>query len=276
MHRRGARVRVVDERHDPDQQVVAAALESMGIVVELGPAAVGSEALADADLVVTSPGWRPDHPLLRAAQDRSVPVWGEVELAWREQDPPGRRWLAVTGTNGKTTTTEMLAAMIDAAGIPGTAAGNIGLPLVDAACGADGPEYDVLAVELSSFQLHWSASLRPFAGALLNLADDHLDWHGSFAHYAAAKAKVWGVDATTVAVYNADDPRVVRLLDGRPGVGFTLGEPSTGQLGVRHGVLVDRAFGYGKLLPVERLQVSGQHNVANALAASALAIAGGV
>ncbi|HVE62668.1 MAG TPA: UDP-N-acetylmuramoyl-L-alanine--D-glutamate ligase, partial [Mycobacteriales bacterium] len=113
-------------------------------------------------------------------------------------------------------------------------------------------------------------------GALLNLADDHLDWHGSFAHYTAAKAKVWGVDATTVAVYNADDPRVVRLLDGRPGVGFTLGEPATGQLGVRHGVLVDRAFGYGKLLPVERLQVSGQHNVANALAASALAIAGGV
>ena len=272
----GARARVVDERHGPDEQVTAATLESLGVVVSLGPGAAGGDDLGDADLIVTSPGWRPDHPLLRAAADRGVPVWSEVELVWREQEPGVPEWLAVTGTNGKTTTTEMLAAMLGAAGIPGGAAGNIGRPLVEAAWDGIYPEPQILAVELSSFQLHWSETISPRAGALLNLADDHLDWHGSFAAYAAAKAKIWGADGTTVAIFNADDSRVVSLLGDRPGVGCTLGEPSSGQLGVRDGVLVDRAFGHGKLLSADQLQVRGAHNVANALAASALALAGDV
>ena len=264
-------MRVVDAQRGPDQQVIAAALESVGARVDLGEAAVDADRVADSDLVVTSPGWRPDHPLLRAAADRGVSVWGEVELAWREQSSPRARWLGVTGTNGKTTTTEMLAAMIAVAGVRGGAAGNIGRPLVEAAC-VDEPAAELLAVELSSFQLHWSESVRPAAGALLNLADDHLDWHGSFAAYAEAKAKVWG-DGSTIAVHNADDARVVRLLGDRPGVGFTLGPPSPGRLGVRHGALVDEAFGAGRLVGVDELRVSGEHNVANALAAAALALA---
>ncbi|HVE98384.1 MAG TPA: UDP-N-acetylmuramoyl-L-alanine--D-glutamate ligase [Mycobacteriales bacterium] len=274
--RRRARVRVVDERRGADEQVVAAALESLGATVELGSAAVDADRLGDVSLVVTSPGWRPDHPVLRAAADRAVPVWGDVELAWREQEPGAPGWLAVTGTNGKTTTTEMLASMLATAGHPGTAAGNIGLPLVEAVVDTPGDASSLLAVELSSFQLHWSESVSPLAGALLNLADDHLDWHGSFASYAAAKAKVWGTDGSTVAVFNADDQRVVRLVGERAGLGFTLGEPARGQLGVRAGNLVDEALGSGVLLPVDDLRVTGAHNVANALAASALALAGGV
>ncbi|HVF19961.1 MAG TPA: UDP-N-acetylmuramoyl-L-alanine--D-glutamate ligase [Mycobacteriales bacterium] len=271
---RGARVRVVDERRGADEQVVAATLESLGVVVELGSAAVDADRLGDTGLVVTSPGWRPDSTVLRAAADRGIPVWGDVELAWREQERGQRGWLAITGTNGKTTTTEMLASMLAAAGHHDAAAGNIGRPLIDAI--ADDHCPTLLAVELSSFQLHWSESVSPLAGALLNLADDHLDWHGSFAAYAAAKARVWGTDGSTVAVYNADDPRVVRLLGDRAGVGFTCAEPAEGALGVRDGVLVDLAFGSGEVLPVDDLQVVGGHNVANALAATALALAAGI
>ena len=267
----GASVTVLDERHGPDEQVAAGALESLGASVRLGPAEVTADDVGDADVVVTSPGWSPRHPLLRSAADRGVPVWGEVELAWRLG--AGRcPWLVVTGTNGKTTTTEMLAAMLAAAGIPGGAVGNIGRPLLDMIEVA--PEPAALAVELSSFQLHWSESVRPAAAAILNLADDHLDWHGSFAAYAAAKARAWA-DGTT-RVYNADDARVVHLLDGRDGVGFTLDEPAPGMLGVADGHLVDRAYGGGAMLPVSELRVVGDHNIANALAASALALAGGV
>ncbi len=269
--RAGAIVRVVAESRGPDAQVRAEVLESLGAVVELHPVSSGQH-LGVPDLVVTSPGLPPDHPLLQAAAARSLPVWGDVELAW-QINPPETRWLAITGTNGKTTTTEMLAAMITAAGIPGAAAGNIGVPLVEAVQRRD-PVPELLAVELSSAQLHWTHSVRPIAGAVLNLADDHLDWHGSVASYAAAKAKIWATGTT--AVFNADDPRVVSLLGGRPGVGFTLNEPQHGELGVDAGLLVDRAFGCGTLLAVDEMQVRGGHNVANALAASALALAGGV
>jgi UDP-N-acetylmuramoylalanine--D-glutamate ligase len=230
--------------------------------------------LADVDLVITSPGWRPTHPFLAAAAAAGIPVWGEVELAWRCTRPP-TRWLAVTGTNGKTTTTEMLAAMIAAAGVPGGAAGNIGAPLLGAVLAEPRPE--LLAVELSSFQLHWSPSVTPAVAALLNVADDHLDWHGGIDAYAAAKATIWKQD--TVAVYNVDDPWSARLASSAPGptrIGFTLGEPCAGQLGVVDGVLVDRALGASVLVRASDLQVSGPHNVANALAASAVALAAGL
>jgi UDP-N-acetylmuramoylalanine--D-glutamate ligase len=225
------------------------------------------------DLVVVSPGWRPDHPLLASAAERGIDVWGEAELAWR-LNPEPTRWLAVTGTNGKTTTTEMLAAMLAAAGVRSAAAGNIGRALVDAV--GEQPPFTALAVELSSFQLHWAPSVRPTVGALLNLADDHLDWHGDRARYAEAKVRVWAGNEVSVA--NADDPAVVALVPRAASrvVGFTLRPPAETELGVVAGTLVDRAFGSGPLLDVAELQVRGPHNVANALAASALALAGGV
>lgn len=229
----------------------------------------------DTDLVVTSPGLRPTNPLLLSALARGVPVWGEVELAWRLRGERAAPWLAITGTNGKTTTVHMLEAMLIAGGLRARAVGNVGEPLIDAVV-AD-PPYDVLAVELSSQQLHFAPSIRPASGALLNLAPDHLDWHGSFEAYAMAKSAIWFGD---VAIGNGDDTLVARLLDAAPGeqVRFTLDEPEAGQLGVANGHLVSRAFGDEHLVlaAVGDVRPAGVHNVANALAAAALARSFGV
>ncbi|RZS82920.1 UDP-N-acetylmuramoylalanine--D-glutamate ligase [Motilibacter rhizosphaerae] len=263
---RGVAVTAVDAREDA---AAAAELEALGAEVRLGPAAV--EQLPPTDLVVTSPGWRPTQPLLAAAGAAGVPVWGDVELAWRLRGPHAAPWLAVTGTNGKTTTVRMLASILGAAGRRAIAAGNVGVPVLDAVLAAE--PYDVIAVELSSYQLHWSSSVRPVAGAVLNLAPDHLDWHGSMEAYAAAKAKVWqGVEE---AVYNADDPLVAGLVrTAHAPRGFTLGVPAPGQLGVVDGALVDRTeHGDEELASVDDVAPAAPHNLANALAAAGLALA---
>jgi UDP-N-acetylmuramoylalanine--D-glutamate ligase len=231
---------------------------------------------AKADLVVTSPGWRPDSPLLLAAAEAGIPIWGEVELAWRLR-PVGQRWLAVTGTNGKTTAVGMLASILAAADIRSAAAGNIGDPLIDAVRAE--PPFDTLAVELSSFQLHWSHTIAPQAAAIINVAADHLDWHGSAVAYAEAKARIWAPD--TIAIYGADDPGARDLAANRAdAVGVTLSDPPRGMLGVRDRVLIDRAFGTGSaditLLDIDDLSVSGPHNLTDALIAAALARAAGI
>jgi UDP-N-acetylmuramoylalanine--D-glutamate ligase len=230
------------------------------------------ETIADYDLVVTSPGFPPTAPVLAAATDAGVPIWGDVELAWRLDNSgrygPPRRWLVVTGTNGKTTTTSMLHAMLVAAGRRALLCGNIGDPVLDV---LDQPA-ELLAVELSSFQLHWAPSLRPEAGAVLNVAEDHLDWHGTMDAYARDKARV--LDGR-VAVVGLDDPVAAGLLAtaGAPvRVGFRLGEPAAGELGVRDGVLVDNAFGKDvRLAEAASIPVAGPVGVRNALAAAALA-----
>jgi UDP-N-acetylmuramoylalanine--D-glutamate ligase len=225
--------------------------------------------------LVVSPGFAPNHPLVAAALAAGLDVYSEPELAWRLRGPDAPVWLGITGTNGKTTTTTMLAAILNAAGKRTAALGNIGEPLVRAT------GYDVLAVELSSFQLHWSRDLAVPAGALLNLADDHLEWHGTFAAYAQAKEAIWRAATPAgggVAVGNLDDPRVAGALSRVTGrrVGFTLSTPEPGQLGVVDGWLVDRAFGAGRLVEADRVRPPGTHNVSNALAAAALALAYGV
>lgn len=234
--------------------------------------ATATEQISRFALVVTSPGFSPTTPLLVAAAAAGVPIWGDVELAWRldaagRYGPP-RRWLVVTGTNGKTTTTSMLHAMLTAGGRRSLLCGNIGDPVLDV---LEQPA-EVLAVELSSFQLHWAPSLKPEAGAVLNIAEDHLDWHGSMAAYAAAKARV--LDGR-VAVVGLDDRRAAALLDTAAApvrVGFRLGEPAAGELGVRDGQLVDRAFADDlALLPVDSIPVPGPVGVLDALAAAALA-----
>ena len=261
----GARVTVVDRVPSARTEGLVAA----GAVLALGAQAPP----AGTELVVASPGWRPDSPLLAAAA--GIEVVGEVELAWRLRGPDPAPWLALTGTNGKTTTVRMLESVLRAAGLRTVATGNVGLPVVDAVLAA--PPYDVLAVELSSFQLHSAPSVRPAAAALLNLAPDHLDWHGGFAAYAAAKERIWA-GPETVAVGNADDPEVAGRLLEAPGrqVSFTLAEPGPDQLGVTDGTLTDRAFGGGALAAVAEVRPAGPHNVANALAAAALARAHGV
>jgi UDP-N-acetylmuramoylalanine--D-glutamate ligase len=224
--------------------------------------------------LVVSPGFAPHHPLVVAALAAGLDVYSEPELAWRMRGPDAPVWLGITGTNGKTTTTTMLAAILRAAGKRTAALGNIGEPLVRAV------GYDVLAVELSSFQLHWSRALAVPAGALLNLADDHLEWHGTFAAYASAKEAIWRAATPQgggVAVGNLDDPRVAEALARVTGrrIGFTVKEPEPGQLGVAEGWLVDRAYGAGRLIEADRIRPPGAHNVSNALAAAALALAYG-
>jgi UDP-N-acetylmuramoylalanine--D-glutamate ligase len=265
----GAEVTVAD-RVDSER---TAALAGQGARIAIGLA----DPPAGTALVVTSPGWRPDAPLLRAAAGAGIEVIGEVELAWRLRPAGAAPWLALTGTNGKTTTVRMLAAILQAAGLRAVATGNVGLPVVDVVL-AD-PPYQVLAVELSSFQLHWSPSPRPFAAAVLNVAPDHLDWHGSLAAYAADKGRIYAGDP--VAVYNVDDPATAALAAGcTRRVGCTLAVPGPGQLGVRAGALLDRAFSPPdepvELAAVADVRPPGPHNVANALAAAALARAYGV
>ncbi|MDQ4039384.1 MAG: UDP-N-acetylmuramoyl-L-alanine--D-glutamate ligase, partial [Actinomycetota bacterium] len=223
----------------------------------------------DVDLVLATPGIAPGHRLLISARAAGVEIIAEPELAWRMRAANAAPWLVVTGTNGKTTTVGMLASMLTAAGMASIATGNIGLPLIDVVTGP--VQYDVLAVELSSFQLGRSPSIRAHAATVLNLAPDHLDWHGSMSAYAMAK-KVAFEQAGT-AVVNLDDEWSSRLARDHPHrVGFTLGHPARGALGVADGVLLDRAYGASvEIAGIGDIPVPGQHNVANALAAAALA-----
>lgn len=265
----GATVTVVDRAGSEHTERLATAGARV-VIADPAPVAL----LEATDELVVSPGFAPHHPLVAAALTAGIEVYSEPELAWRLRPAGAPPWLAVTGTNGKTTTVTMLAGMLTAAGLRTAALGNIGEPLVFATSG-----YDALAVELSSYQLHWSRDLAPQAGALLNLADDHLDWHGSFEAYAQAKRAIWrGVPDGCLAVGNLDDERVAKLLAGTVGhtVGYTLGVPEPGQLGVEDGWLVDRAFGAGRLIEATRIRPVGPHNVGNALAAAALALGNGV
>ena len=257
--RLGARVTVSDAR--------AEALADLPEGAVAGP----EELPSDVALVVTGPGRRPDHPLVTSAR---VPVVGEPELAWwiAQAQPMPAPWLAITGTNGKTTTVGMLESILRAAGHDAVACGNVGYPVVTAV----GEGRDVLAVELSSFQLHWSPSVLPAAGCVLNVAEDHLDWHGSMAAYAAAKARAL---RGPVAVCGVDDPAAAALLAAAPAekrVGVTLAAPGPDQLGVDGGALVDRAFGGGMLVDVAAVTPGGPSGLTDALAAAALARAHGV
>jgi UDP-N-acetylmuramoylalanine--D-glutamate ligase len=242
----------------------ARALVTIGaqvLVTDSGPASVadglpdGAIFLGDigeipvgVEVIVTSPGLRPDNLLLSQA---NVPVYGELEFAWRIRGNDAAIWLMVTGTNGKTTTVRMLESILLMAGKRALAVGNVGVPIIDAVV-AEVP-YEVLAVEASSFQLHHSATIAPHAGAILNLAEDHLDWHGSFDAYATEKTKVW---AGEFAIGNADDEIVLALLESVQAphrVSFSLNA-------------TDRLP-----LPTNEVRPGGPHNVANALAAAELA-----
>jgi UDP-N-acetylmuramoylalanine--D-glutamate ligase len=281
---RGLHVSAADSRADAERRDLADILAKDGVSVRLGDDAVGPGATipAGTELVVASPGLRPDTPLLATAVAAGLEVIGDVELAWRLRPalPSGgrQRWLAVTGTNGKTTTVRMLAAMLAAAGHRSVAAGNVGTPILDVV--SDPEPYAVVAVELSSFQLYWSATLDPLAAVVLNIAAHHLDWHDDMDSYTAAKARIFGPG--TIAICNAEDVRSVAMAEqaaargAKRVVGFRLGHPGPGELGVADGWLVDNAFGRDvRLAPQEIVRPAAPHNVADALAAAALARAYG-
>ena len=292
----GAHVLVLDDADTAGNREKATVLEMLDVEVRLGPGAT-TQLPDDVDLVVTSPGWRPSAPLLAQAALRGIPVWGEVELAWRMSLPDRQvPWLAVTGTNGKTTTVGMLESMLTAAGLKTSAVGNVGRPIVEAVL--DEVSYDVLAVELSSFQLHWTNSLSLHSAAVLNVAPDHLEWYADaagwppeaadpMAAYAADKARIY-TGVQRACVYNVQDAATERMVEeaevveGARAIGFTLGIPGPSMLGVVDDLLVDRAFieqrrdSAIELAKVSDVMPFAPHNVANALAAAALARSFGV
>jgi UDP-N-acetylmuramoylalanine--D-glutamate ligase len=198
------------------------------------------------DFVVASPGFKPTHPLILWAEANSQ-IITDIDLAWQLQSRTGKKpqWLTVTGTNGKTTTVELTAAMLTSAGLRVAACGNIGNPILDAVRDPQG--FDALVVELSSFQLHYSRPLSAVAAAYLNLAHDHLDWHGSLDAYAASKAKIFE-NVEIAGVYNVADSTTEAALqqadvvEGARAIGFTLGVPARSMVGYVEGILVDRAF----------------------------------
>jgi UDP-N-acetylmuramoylalanine--D-glutamate ligase len=283
----GARVSAIDAGDGPRQQERARVLEVLGAVVRLGD---GDTLPEGVDLLVVSPGLPPHAPVIAAARSAAVPVWGELELAWRLRPTAGAApWLVVTGTNGKTTTTLMLEAMLRAAGMRTVAAGNIGVSMVEVVMGESTPqgELDAIAVEVGAPQLPFLHSMSPLASVCLNIAEDHVDLFGSMDAYVAAKARIYE-RTQLAAVYNVADPVTRRMVEeadvveGCRAIGFTLGTPDISMLGVVEDILVDRAFipnraeAAQELATVADVQPNAPHNVANALAAAALARAAGV
>ena len=237
--------------------------------------------LADFDAVVISPGWRQDHPLVVKVLASNLQLVNEIDLAWqiRTEVSPGQKWLALTGTNGKTTTVEMVATILQTAGLKAVACGNVGDTVI-AAVDRKNP-YDYLVLELSSFQLHWAEQAQFVSAAILNIADDHLDWHGTFDAYADAKFSI--LDRAELAVLNADDAQVVTRANRFSGrkVFFSLDTPALGEIGVVEELLVDRAFvsdpmEAAMICELKDITPTVPHNVSNALAAAALARTVGV
>jgi UDP-N-acetylmuramoylalanine--D-glutamate ligase len=262
----GADVVACDDAPDLDTGELAA----FGVKTHLGPA--GPELLEGRALLVVAPGLPEAHPLIQAALAVGIPVWSEIELAARVAAMP---LVGVTGTNGKTTTTELAAAMLTASGRQAVAAGNVGLPLIDAVLDRHPP--DAVVVELSSFQLRFSWTLHLQAGAWLNFAPDHLDWHPDLAAYAEAKARVWANQGPgDWSIYGADDPVVTAHAADASGapVPFTTGRAAHGGLGLEAGVALSRIPGHeGGLWRAAALRLPGRHNLANAIAASGVAMA---
>ncbi len=290
----GARVLIAAQAPDDDRARILPVIGVDLLELESDDAIPDAVEQFDPELVIISPGFRPDHPFVAWAHQRDTAIWGDVELAWRLRDKVGvpAEWILVTGTNGKTTTTQLTATMLQEHGVRVAPCGNIGVPVLDAI--RDPAGFDVLVVELSSFQLHWlpldgPGALRPLASVCLNLADDHYDWHGGPEAYAAAKAKVYA--STRVAcVYNlADEATRVMVEDaevqeGCRAIGFGASIPGPSDVGVVDDLLVDRAFlderattaiELGSLADVHAAGLATPHGLANTLAASALARAAG-
>jgi len=233
------------------------------------------------NLAIVSPGWKPAHPLLIQLRSQGVELIGELDFAWllKEEINPNQRWVAVTGTNGKTTTVQMLESIISSSKLAGIACGNVGLPVVAAV--TDPNKYEILALELSSFQIAWSQLARYEAVAILNIAQDHIDWHGSFAEYAAAKIKL--LEMSDCAILNLGDPEIILQSVNWSGrkIFYGLDTPQAGELGLVEEILVDRAFVVQSdsaevIAELSDISPTVPHNISNALAAAGLALALGI
>lgn len=251
---KGAIVKVADEKETEFETHNIADLENL-----------------DFDFAVVSPGWKPSHPLVMALQNRGIEITNEIDLAWQNR-PVGQKWFAITGTNGKTSTTELASAMISNS----IACGNVGKTVIESISGG----FSNLVVELSSFQIHWMREAKFEAVAILNIADDHTDWHGSFTNYAADKIKL--LAHAEIGILNGEDGLVVKSSQSWPGkkIFFSLETPDAGELGLVEELLVDRAFvpdpmEAGLIAELTEVIPTVPHNVSNALAATGLARAAG-
>jgi len=229
--------------------------------------------LVGVGLAIVSPGWRVDHPLISLVREAGIEMISEIDLAWKvkQQICPNQRWIALTGTNGKTTTVQMLESMLIESGINAKACGNLGYTAIEAVVNS---RADILALELSSFQLEWSNLAHFEAGAILNIAEDHIDWHQSFEKYLAAKLKI--SQLADLVILNKDDQHLAKngKTLSKPITWTSLQVPSKGEIGLVENLIVDRAFikdDAEALFEISDVTPSVGHNVSNAMAAAALA-----
>jgi UDP-N-acetylmuramoylalanine--D-glutamate ligase len=234
-------------------------------------------------LAIISPGWRPDHPVIEEIRARGIPHLSEIDFAWemKRQIAPEQRWIGLSGTNGKTTTIQMVENIMRSAGVAGVACGNVGRTVIESIT----PEIDILAIELSSFQIDWSELPRFEAIALLNISPDHIDWHGSFDRYRDAKLKL--ISLSKRSFINISDATLSRswpeltTASNSDLIPFHLGSPASGEIGLVEDLIVDRALVDDPmhaqvLVEVAVLPSSASHNVSNAMAAAALSKAIGI
>ena len=293
----GANLLVVAEKAESDLLDI---LDVLGVPHLTGDAAKENEGVPKAlidhqpQVLVTSPGVRPDAAVIRWAEANGVAVWVDIDLAWRLRDKTSKvaEWICITGTNGKTTTTQLVTDMLNEGGSRAISCGNIGTPILDAIRDPDG--FDHLVVELSSFQLHYlnvseGVGVSPQASVILNIDYDHLDWHGGYQNYAKTKGKVY-FNTKVACVFNAGDKATIKLvedadvIEGCRAVGFSVGAPDRSDIGFVEDILVDRAFveSFDEAQPIadyrdiENIGVITPHLRANIAAAAALARAAGV
>lgn len=264
-------VTALDSGDTPALRAVAEELRSLGATVVLG----ADEVAGHFDLCVASPGIPPHAPLMQSALASEMPVISEIEFAFSRSTAP---WVAVTGTNGKTTTTELLAHLLRCGGFDALAVGNVGSPAIEAVSGTS-----VLVAEVSSFQLALTYTFHPRVSVLLNITPDHIDWHGSMEAYAADKTRIFANQTEgDVAVIDVDDPGSAPYAERVEEIGVEVVRVSAATRHMPGATVLDGELalesrsGVVRLLPAGELQIRGGHNVSNALAAAAAAHAMGV
>ena len=231
------------------------------------------------ELAIISPGWRDDHLVISKLRSDGVEILSEIDFAWQVKQvlAPSQKWIALTGTNGKTTTIKMVESIFKAAKINGAACGNVGETVIASVCAKK--RLDYLAIELSSFQIHWSNLPKYESVAVLNIAEDHIDWHGSFEAYAQAKLKL--LKHSNKVILNKSDSELSRRTSSDLITWFSLDTPNAGELGVVENLLIDRAFSVSpsqanEIAELVDITPAVPHNVLNALAAAALALSIGI
>ena len=262
--RRGVEVTLIDEKISSNESFSVSHPDAIS--------------LSDFDRLLISPGWKENHPVIMAARAAQVPIINEIDYAWSVKKP-AQKWISLTGTNGKTSTVELTAQMLRAGGVSAKACGNVGTTVIDSVESSE--DYQFLVLELSSFQLHWMEDAAFTAAAILNIAQDHIDWHGTFDAYADDKVSI--LDRATTAILNGEDGEIVSRVAHWQGqkVFFTLDTPGPGELGIVEELLVDRAFvpnpqEAAMIAELIEVQPTVPHSVSNALAASGLALSAGV